>query len=106
VTKGVTYSVTKGVTYAPVPIQEPPSRQLGLGSELRPPVPECLQRDALRFAIRPLIQAATLPRLMVCPPERLALARLSCPIACHPVLLSPQVREGEQIVPGPLRKSV
>jgi hypothetical protein len=41
--------------------------------ELRPPVLEALQHQAVRFAILSLVQIAPPPRLMVRAPERLAL---------------------------------
>jgi hypothetical protein len=42
---------------------------LRLGFKHRSPVAERLQRNALRFAILPLVQVTTLPRLMVRTPE-------------------------------------
>ena len=49
------------------------SRWLRLRSELLTPVLETLLRQVMRFAILPLIQVATLPRLVVRSPERLTL---------------------------------
>ena len=56
-----------------------PVEQLALGwlwlsFELRSPVAESLEWNALRLAILPLIQVATLPRLMMRTPERLTRA--------------------------------
>src|SRR5712664_2646860 len=55
---------------AAAPEQQLP-RHLRLLFELRPPVPEAFQRQAVHLAIFTLIQIATAPRFMVRPPERL-----------------------------------
>jgi hypothetical protein len=94
------------VTYAAAPVEQLAHGRLRLRLELRPPVAERLQRDALRLAILPLIQVATLPRLVMRPPERLALPPPSGPIVRHSVLLSLEKRQGEQIVPGLLWNNV
>jgi hypothetical protein len=69
VTKGVTWGVTKAVTCAAAPVEQLAGRRLRFGLELRPPVTERLQRQALRCAILPLIQVTPLPRFMMRPPE-------------------------------------
>jgi hypothetical protein len=66
----------------------------GLGFELRPPVPKGLEWNALRLAILTLIQVAARPRLMVRPPEGLALSRPRSVLARHLALLNLQI-EGE-----------
>src|SRR4030095_17269973 len=65
VTKGVTWGVTKAVTCAAAPVEQLACRQLRFGLELRPPVTQPLQRQALRRAILPLIQLTPLPRFMM-----------------------------------------
>src|SRR4029077_3467338 len=66
-------------------------RRLRLGCKHRSPVAERLQRNALRFAILPLVQVTTLPRLMVRTPERLVLASPSSVLVRHLVLLNLQI---------------
>jgi hypothetical protein len=61
VTKGVTW----GVTCAAAPEEQLACRWLRFGLELRPPVTERLQRQALRLAILPLLQVTPLPRFMI-----------------------------------------
>src|SRR4029434_8449928 len=75
VTKGVTWGVTKAVTCAAAPVEQLACRQLRFGLELRPPVTERLQRQALRLTILPLIQVTPLPRFMMRPPECLLVSR-------------------------------
>ena len=60
---------------ATAPVQQLPG-DLRLLLELRPPVPEAFQRQAVRFAIFSLIQIAPPPRLMMRAPERFKL----CPV--------------------------
>src|SRR5690242_19488546 len=50
------------------------------------PVAESLERNPLRLAILPLIQVATIPRLMVRSPECLALSRARSMLVRHRVL--------------------
>src|SRR5262245_2772331 len=88
VTKGVTWGVTKAVTCAAAPVEQLAGRWLRFGPELRPPVTERLQRQALRLAILPLIQIAPLPRFMMRPPECLPVSRPRHNIDSHPALLS------------------
>src|SRR4030095_1609866 len=88
VTKGVTWGVTKAVTCAAAPVEQLACRQLRFGLELRPPVTERLQRQALRRAILPLIQLTPLPRVMMRPPKRLPVSRPRHNIDSHPDLLS------------------
>ncbi len=52
-----------------------------LGSELRAPVPEALQRQPVRLAILPLIQGATALPFQMRPPERFQFRVLR---RCHP----------------------
>jgi hypothetical protein len=47
-----------------------------------------LARHVLRLAIFPLIQVTTLPRLVMRPPERLAISRPRCRVVRHLDLLS------------------
>jgi hypothetical protein len=63
-------------------------RLSGWGSafELRTPVAEGLERNPLPLAILPLIQIATLPRIMMRTPERLALTRPRSVFVRHLVL--------------------
>jgi hypothetical protein len=60
----------------------------GWGSALnfRTPVAERLERNRLSLAILSLIQLAPLPCLMVCPPERLAVAPARQVLVRHLVL--------------------
>jgi hypothetical protein len=62
-------------------------RWLRLGFELRTPIPESLERDSLRLAILPLVQVATLPRLMMRPPEVRSLTRPR-PMLVHHIVIS------------------
>jgi len=93
----VTRSVTKGVTCAGTPIEEPPHLRLWLGLEPRPPVAEALQRDAVRLAIFPLVQVAARPCLVVRPPKSLALSLPRLVPVRHPALPHLIIREREQI---------
>src|SRR4030095_710987 len=88
VTKGVTWGVTKAVTCAAAPVEQLACRRWRFGLELRPPVTECLQRQALRLAILPLIQVTPLPRVMMRPPECIPVSRPRRNIGSHPDLLS------------------
>src|SRR3989442_9544907 len=63
---------TSSVTWPAAPEEQLVRRRLRLRCELRPPVAECLQRNPLSLAILSLIQLTPTPRLMVRPPERLA----------------------------------
>jgi len=58
---------------------------------------ERLERDTLRLAILPLIQIATLPRLVVRPPESFVLTRPRS-VLVHISLSSSVNRQREQIV--------
>jgi hypothetical protein len=89
--------VTKPVIYAAAPVQQLARRRLWLRLELRTPVPERLQRQALRVAIFPLIQVAALPRFMMRPPERLTMARPGAAFSTILISSSFQTRKGEQI---------
>jgi hypothetical protein len=60
---------------------------LRLGFELRTPIAESLERNPLGLAILPLVQVATLPRFMVCPPEVRSLTRPR-PILVRHIVLS------------------
>ena len=62
-------------------------RWLRLGFELRTPIPESLERDSLRLAILPLVQVATLPRLMMRPSEVRFLTRPR-PMLVHHIVIS------------------
>ena len=62
-------------------------RWLRLGFELRTPIPESLERDSLRLAILPLVQVATLPRLMMRPSEVRSLTRPR-PMLVHHIVIS------------------
>jgi hypothetical protein len=88
VIKPVTWGVTKAVTCAAAPVEQLARRGLRLGLELRPPVAERLQREALRLAIFPLIQVTALPCFMMRPPERLAVSRPRRRIVSHLDLLA------------------
>ncbi len=100
VTKAVTKGVTKAVTCAASPIEQLARRRLRFGLELRPPVTERLQRDALHLAIVPLIQVTALPRFMMRPPERLPVSRPGCGIVSNLDLLSfENVKENKSELP-------
>jgi hypothetical protein len=62
--------------------------RLWLGFELRAPIAKSLERNPLRLAILSLIQVATLPRLMMRPPESLALTRPRLVFVRHIILSS------------------
>jgi hypothetical protein len=64
VTTAVTWGVAKAVTCAAAPVEQRACRRQRFGLELRPPVTEHLQRQALPLAILPLIQVTPLPRFM------------------------------------------
>jgi len=68
-------------------VQQPALGRLWLGSELLAPVLECLPGKAMSLAILPLIQVATLPRLMMRAPERLTLT-LPCSMLVRHLVLS------------------
>src|SRR6476646_6206337 len=78
--------------------------RLWLGFKLRPPVAERLERDALRLAILPLIQVATLPRLVVRPPESFALTRPRSVLVHHLALLICKPRARTDRVDEPQEK--
>ena len=106
VTMGVTQGVTKGVTYAAASPEQLASGRFRFGLELRPPVAERLQRQALRHAILPLIQITALPGFVMRPPERLAIPRPAVPVLRHLNLLSIQNHETEKIGNLPTTPSV
>jgi hypothetical protein len=66
--------VTWGVTYPATAIEQLAHRRFRFGRELRAPVAESLQRQAVNLAIFSLMQVTMLPGLMMRPPERLAIA--------------------------------
>lgn len=71
--KAMTKGVTKPMTKPAPPVKQLALGRLRLGFELLAPVLERLLREAMNLAILALIQIATLPRLMMSPPERLAI---------------------------------
>jgi hypothetical protein len=75
------------VTYVAPSVEQFARKRLRLGFELRTPVAEGLQRQALRLAILPLIQVTTLPRFVMRPPERLAVSRPPFSLRRHVDLL-------------------
>jgi hypothetical protein len=77
---------------------------LWLGSELLAPVLECLLWKAMNLAITPLIQVATLPRLMMRTPERLTLTLPRSMSARHFVLSICKSRERTDRDPDTRRK--
>jgi hypothetical protein len=85
------------MTYASAAIEQLRLRRPWLGFKRHPPVAERLERNALSFAILPLVQVATLPRLVVRSPEGFALTRPRSVLVHHLALLICKSRT-EQIV--------
>jgi len=79
---------------------------LWLGFELLAPVLECLLWKAMNLAILPLVQVATLPRLMMRTPERLTLTLPCSMFVRHLALSHLQIEGREQIVFGSCEVSV
>ena len=69
-TKAMTKGVTKPMTKPSPPIEQLALARLRLGFELLAPVLECLLWKPMNLAILALVQVATLPSLMMRPPER------------------------------------